>query len=342
MNTRITTVDALSDDLLDEATEWFFRCSIDDCDAEDKRQLEQWLQGDEAHQAAYELVDLNWQKLAQLPRSQCSADWFDPQNKTSSSHSATSEPGPTQWWLRPWFWGGATAASVVLAAVLTMGKVSDSTTFTGYTTTFAETAEVTLDDGTVITLGAETELEVSYTDVSRAVTLTRGEAFFDVVANPERPFRVSSADLSITVVGTAFEVSRADSSLDVAVAEGVVSIAGGGKSRGKNGLNLSEGQRVKAVKGVLSSVETISVDSIGAWRGGVLEYVSAPLSEIISDADRYYSGDLKLMDTSLAEVSISLILDAGDIDGLLNALEAALPIRVSRLDDGTILITRPD
>ena len=66
------------------------------------------------------------------------------------------------------------------------------------------------------------------------------------------------------------------------------------------------------------------------------------MSEIISDADRYYAGTIDVLDPTLGNLTLSLVLDAGDTEALLETLEAALPIRVHRLDDGTILlVSRP-
>ncbi|MEM0952851.1 MAG: FecR domain-containing protein [Pseudomonadota bacterium] len=323
---------------MNEATEWLIRCSIDDCKAQDIRALEAWLKSDEAHQVAYELADLNWQKFGQVPHSQLSQAWFD-RRSASSSTSVLVDSVVT--WRRPGFWSGVTSATAVFLLALIVVLVRDDQAVTAYSTGIAETNDVTLEDGTVMTLGAKTSVDVTFTKTSREVALSRGEVFFTVVSNPDRPFIVSSAGMSITVVGTIFEVSRADASVGVAVVEGAVDVAAIAKSVNSDALRLMKGQRVNAVQGVLSAVEPVALESIGTWREGELAYVNAPLSEIISDADRYYAGDVVLMDASLADLTVSLILDAGDIDGLLKTLETALPIRVSYLTDGTVLITRP-
>lgn len=341
MSAETNGANAVSDALMDEAMEWFVRCTLDESEASDRQRLELWLQRDEAHRAAYELADLHWQKLAQLPRSQCSPEWFAPHAAASPvPKSAPVNAGGVRWWVRPWRWGSVAAAAAVFAAILTVGKPDPSPPTVLHTTQVAEVKSLTLDDGTALTLGAETALEVTYTPTRREVTLTKGEVFFDVASNPKRPFTVSGAGLSIFVVGTSFEVSRSASSIDVAVVEGIVSVAITSKPSGESSLRLTHAQRVKASGGVLSSIEPVGVDAIGAWREGELAYVSAPLSEILSDADRYYDGDVVLMDASLADLSLSLILDAGDIEGLLNTLESALPLRISRLQDGTILVAR--
>ncbi|MEM7704535.1 MAG: FecR domain-containing protein [Pseudomonadota bacterium] len=338
---RDETKSSLPEELVDEAMEWLVRCSIDNCSEVDHQKLELWLQRDDAHREAYELADLTWQKLAQLPRSQCSPEWFGIQPPvTPAPDPALIQSKKAQGWRRPWAWGGASAAALVVVVWL-VGAAQIKPGVTLYNTQVAEIKEVMLEDGTLLALGAETTVGVTYTDSRRTVSLDRGEVFFDVASNPKRPFTVSSAALNITAVGTAFEVSRAGASVDVAVVEGIVDVASRSQTSKEADVRLTQGQRVKSVGGALLSVETVAIDAVGAWRGGELAYVRAPLSEIISDADRYYSGTIEIMDASLSDLSVSLILDAGDTEGLLNTLETVVPIRVSRLSDGTFLITRP-
>ncbi len=66
---------------------------------------------------------------------------------------------------------------------------------------------ITLPDGTAVTLNAGSTLSwpTAFTDSVRRVTL-EGEAFFDVITNPEQAFIVSTGDVSIRVTGTSFNV----------------------------------------------------------------------------------------------------------------------------------------
>jgi transmembrane sensor len=64
-----------------------------------------------------------------------------------------------------------------------------------------------LPDGTQVWLNSDSKLEYdqSFNDTVREVTL-EGEAYFDVVKNPKRPFIVHTSSIDIRVLGTAFNV----------------------------------------------------------------------------------------------------------------------------------------
>ncbi|MFC4312990.1 FecR domain-containing protein [Steroidobacter flavus] len=75
-----------------------------------------------------------------------------------------------------------------------------------YRTTSEEFRTAKLEDGTVITLGAESELRVEYTAHARTVRLLAGEALFKVSSDQARPFVVSTFLIDV-VHGTNFGVT---------------------------------------------------------------------------------------------------------------------------------------
>lgn len=68
--------------------------------------------------------------------------------------------------------------------------------------------KVTMPDGSTIWLngGARLEYDAGFTE-NRQCRLTEGEAFFDVAPDMARPFTVRTSRLSITVLGTSFNVA---------------------------------------------------------------------------------------------------------------------------------------
>ena len=68
-----------------------------------------------------------------------------------------------------------------------------------------------LSDGTIVYLNSDSELRypVSFCATSREVEL-RGEAFFEVVTDPQRPFVVNAEQVRVKVLGTSFNVNTYD------------------------------------------------------------------------------------------------------------------------------------
>ena len=88
---------------------------------------------------------------------------------------------------------------------------------------------LTLSDGTRVWLNAETELRypVQFNGKERVVYL-KGEAYFEVSKNKEKPFLVQVDDMSVKVYGTAFNVNTYNK-IETVLVTGSVSMNQGGK-----------------------------------------------------------------------------------------------------------------
>lgn len=92
--------------------------------------------------------------------------------------------------------------------------------------------EITLPDGTTVTLNAGSEISYlrNFGAEERTVTLS-GEALFDVAKNREKPFSVHVDELTVKVLGTKFNISGYEDDPDVTVS----------LLRGRVGLQLNNG-----------------------------------------------------------------------------------------------------
>ncbi len=76
-----------------------------------------------------------------------------------------------------------------------------------FATAGGERKKITLPDGSTVLLNAKSSLAIgaNFNDKCREVVL-KGEAYFDVVHNKNKPFKVYTTDFNINVLGTAFNV----------------------------------------------------------------------------------------------------------------------------------------
>lgn len=123
------------------------------------------------------------------------------------------------------FWKMPFAAAILLVAGISfyMYIVFFSTSFTTIQTAHNETKQVVLPDGSTVWLASSTSLSYSYDNSERTIKLN-GEAFFDVVKNPEKPFVVNTQLAVTKVLGTSFNLIayEAQKSVKLTVATGKV------------------------------------------------------------------------------------------------------------------------
>jgi transmembrane sensor len=193
---------------------------------------------------------------------------------------------------------------------------------------------VALPDGSTVILAPASQLSVvAFTGAERTVELS-GEAFFTVVRDPDRPFRVRSGPARTEVLGTAFAVrSRQPGSVIVAVREGVVSLAGSDTALA---IRLGAGQVGRLVD---TTPELLGSDSRIwlSWLDGVLEFDGARLTDVAAELSRWFSAPVTLADSSLADRTVTGRFVTSSPDAALDALALTLGIRWARRDSTWVL-----
>ena len=262
----------LPEKTLQDAYEWHARAVGGDLNPEERTELETWLDRDQSHRVAFERAELLWRKLGQIRKRDYPAEWF----ARIAGYPRSSSAGMPESLLRLFsvpkiltLTGGAIAA--VLLAVLYLSNPQEIVEPTRYSTAVAEIRDVGLEDGTVVSLGAESRIDVVFDEGRRELTLVAGEAYFDVAPDGRRPFTVEAGLLRVTVVGTEFALTRTATSTELAVSEGVVSVEPGARSGPDDAAaarELSAGEQVRGESTGLSPVLPVDVREIGAWRRG--------------------------------------------------------------------------
>src|SRR5690625_2938175 len=123
---------------------------------------------------------------------------------------------------------GYAAASVLLLVVISyLGYRYLSNTEEIFQTAYGETSEVVLDDGSQVTLNANTTMTWNREWEKKGERKIRleGEAFFDVSQTEEGlPFLVETEDLTVNVLGTTFRVRVRENKTDVVLESGKVKL----------------------------------------------------------------------------------------------------------------------
>ena len=183
-----------------------------------------------------------------------------------------------------------------------------------------QTREVTLPDGTIVTLNVASSLKYNarYGKEKREVWLD-GEAFFDVKSNAECPFSIHSGILDVNVTGTSFNVcSYPDGhQTSVTVKSGKVGVVYGDDDIR---MNLKPDEEI-VINREDSSVSRSSVKSKDAlaWMKGNLVFRQNTLPEAIRILQRYYPCDIELRD-STSNVRLSGTHDNRSVESVLTSI----------------------
>ena len=331
-----------------QASEWIVLLESGDATDEDRARFEEWLAADPAHPAAYAALSDTWGRLAEM------------RERVRQAGDAGSGPDGVMQRLdrsgrarrRKYNLSWAAAAAVLVAAVLGGILFLPGDSAIPYRTDVGERRTASLADGSTVELNTDTELLVEYTDASRRVVMTRGEAFFEVAEEEGRPFVVTAGHGAIRAVGTGFAVRlKSPDLVSVTVTEGVVEVTHSTRDPSGAALPretgeppvLRRGQRAEYDREAtrIEEVPSAELERSQAWRRGMLVFENASLAEVIAEVNRYTETRLVIADAEIGELRLGGTFKTGRLEALLDVLEKGFGIRVTREHPDTIELHAP-
>ena len=148
-----------------------------------------------------------------------------------------------------------------------------------------------LSDGTKVYLNSDTRLiyPVIFEEGKREVEL-QGEAYFEVAHDSVCPFMVKTKDMTVKVLGTAFNVkSYADENrIETTLVEGKVNII-----QGKQQLPLSPGEQIR-YNPATGHLEKVKVNPLlyVSWKDGLFIFERQRLEDLFTILSRWYDVEI--------------------------------------------------
>jgi transmembrane sensor len=317
-------------DPLDEAARWRARLSADDATSRDEAGFRAWVSASPANGAAWRATETAWDLW------DAAAD--DP--RVAALRRRSTPRRATRRWIP-----AAIAAGLALtvAAGLGVRDIAPPSPFktppvvaARYATALGEVRRVTLQDGTVMTLDAQSAVRVAFDGRTRDVALDAGRARFQVAHDKAHPFVVSAHGRSVTALGTVFDVELAPAGVTVTLVEGRVAVRGP-----EHETVLAPGQRLTAPDRGGWTRQVVEADEAAGWTTGRLVFDGRALGDVAAEMNRYSARKLVIADAALAATPISGVFRPGDVTTLAAGLETSRTARVAQRTPSEIVLGRP-
>lgn len=241
---------------------------------------------------------------------------------------------------RAWTVAAGLAAVVLMIAVFQ--QVMTSPPALGQHPSAAFTIRAaTLPDGSLMVLGAQSRVNMDFNGPKRQLDLSNGEAYFKVRHDKARPFVVQAGEVSVTAVGTAFDVRRKRERVIITVEEGTVEVSGYTSGRRPITWRAEAGyQLTYSTLDRTASLASVDPAAELTWRNGELAYVREPLRSVIEDLNRYSRRKIVIADPDIAALPFTGTVFTTSLDDWLAGVERAYPISVKHTDNGDIVLER--
>lgn len=321
--------------MLDIDWELLLRYAERDCALPDREQFDRWLDADRRHRAFYDVIALGIQ------------DAGPPLDPPPAPHWRVTERASHAWSLSAarrlgWLLAAAVLAAAVLATVRRRAALltdGDAVAQRTVVTRPAERAIVRLGDGTQIVVAAQSTLRypATPTGATRDVDVT-GEAYFEVAHDDRRPFVVHANGLTISDLGTAFDVRAypSDARVRVVVADGRVAVRAAHDARIVDHGLLAQWDTSGAV-----TMRPVDPRRYVAWTTGTLVFDATPLVDVARDLTRWYGTAVVVGDSSLARRDFTGSFDRESLGDILAIIARGTRTRLAWRADTAVLLAIP-
>lgn len=237
------------------------------------------------------------------------------------------------------------AAAVVLIAALGGLAVWQLPGYLGpdwqrLATAEGEVRELVLPDSSRVWLNGNSVLEYpeQFGQDNRRLRLS-GEAYFEVAKDRHRPFRVSSRDMEVLVLGTKFNFrsTHTENTVEVSLLEGEVKATG---THEEGAITLSPGQKVELDKGTgKMKVKDTNALLDAVWHSDMVKLQNADIHQIAQLIERIYqvkvilSPEVETVSTYSGELK-----KKGTATDMLDILKHTLHVRYEMQEDRILIL----
>jgi transmembrane sensor len=333
MNASTNMATQIPDELRREAQAWLRRLTSGEVTEQDARAFRRWQASGPLHQAALSEAKHCWDALE--PAFERIA------SKERAQNAALDEARRPAFLRRRRFVGGAfgAAAAVGLAVAFppfelwpTVGELrADYRTGTGEQRQIALTERVSVNLNTLTAISRQ-----NMGGQTAGIELVSGEAAVDISAPLRNAdgFRVTAGVGRSISAGGRFNVRHIDTTTCVTCIEGALRVEHPSGMRG-----LVAGQQVTYDANALGDVAHADLDTVSAWRSGILVFDLTPLAQVIDEINRYRPGRVVLLNKSLDARQVSGRFPVRSLDVVLSQIQHTYALNARKLPGGLLLLS---
>jgi len=196
--------------------------------------------------------------------------------------------------------------------------------------------EITLSDGTIVWLNKNSTLAFTkkFTGETRNVKLT-GEAFFKVYHNENKPFVITTANASVKVLGTSFNVKTGEDKTKVVVATGKVQVS---NSIGTAHTIITPGLSAEVTAEKVVRFKTADPNYL-AWKTGKFTFNNTPLKQVIDDLNTWYDNKFVIVGDEVTDCRFTANFNKTGIPDILETLKLTCNVEIIE-KDGMFIIKK--
>lgn len=232
------------------------------------------------------------------------------------------------------------AASILILISFATYFFSDFIFYDTYVTSYGMTKNILLEDGSEVTLNANSTLKVPkdlIENPSREVWL-EGEGFFSIAKKPNHVrFLVHANNVNVEVLGTKFNVNNRRGNTEVVLSEGSVRLTSDLHKKENAVLYMKPGEMVSlSPRDTTFKRKVVVPEKYSAWQSNKLVFEDTPLYEVAQKLEDYYGVQIVIQDKTIADRQLTGTLPNNDLGIVLKSLSASHNLSIQREENQII------
>jgi ferric-dicitrate binding protein FerR (iron transport regulator) len=232
----------------------------------------------------------------------------------------------------------AACIAIVIVVAYLLWNNANPPVYETFRTASAEIRTVTLKDGSLAVLNANTTLTYLSDFTSDRSVLVEGEAFFNVTKTKDRQkFIVRTAESVATeVLGTEFNVKTRRGNIEIFLKEGSINV-----TSVQSHVTLTPGEKAvynKSSKALdVSSTTASQADDLLGWMQKVFIYDDEPLYIIAREVEDHYGVSIAIQDKSLGDRKFTGKIPGHSLETTLEVLSKTLELSIEKKADQIVI-----
>lgn len=198
---------------------------------------------------------------------------------------------------------------------------------------FNTNIESKLPDGSIISLKKNATLQYPETfEGNERLVKLKGEAYFQVTPDKQKPFIIETKNVMIEVVGTKFYVNATDENkeVEVIVNEGTVAVYY--KINPEDKILVTAGEKAElSSETITPGIKENNTDkNFIAWKTHQMSFENEKLIDICNTLEDVYDCKIRIKNKALNNCTVTASFDNQSLESVLKVLEATVNIKISK------------
>jgi len=197
---------------------------------------------------------------------------------------------------------------------------------------YGQRLNIELNDGTIIKADAGSEIQYPTTFSNRRDIYLKGEAYFEVAPDPERPFFVHANHALVQVIGTKFNVRAwsENPTVTVSVNAGKVALSPANGDKQISVILTKDEMSLLTPNSTPTKPQPVNAQDHLGWMKNEIKFDNASIEEVVAQLQRWYNYEFVIQDSSILKDRLTVHILPTNVKDVLEVISLLTNTKIEK------------